>query len=114
MPHLFLFDAKSLSSREILLEKPTQKKNASLKDLTELLTPELREFNLDPQEVSPDGYQVILDPSNTLSFYEIFQSNMNKKNLVIKKGPRVITIVEDANSPYGDKAIQFLGWSLPK
>jgi len=113
MPRLFLFDAKTQTSKELPIEVPPLKKtNASKRE--ELILPEIQKLTLDPKETAPDGYKAELSSPHINSTISFFLVSSYKRSFLISKAGNSINISDEKNEAFGYKTVRFLGWIIPQ
>lgn len=120
MPHLYRFNAKTKTSKEILLpiEKVTKAPLTQLsKDYSkttsnnkeELLVPELKNLQIKTNELSPDGFITrFISPANNGLFG--FLSISNRRSFVLSKEGYIQRIIDEGKENNLNHSIKFLGW----
>lgn len=115
MPHLFLFEAKTQSSREIPLSIPKESSNSVRPNAPELLAvPELQALNFDTQNTSPDGYTAENPTPNYGTLASILVFAHAQRNFLITKRGHTVNISDKNPSIKNQKSIKFIGWVLPQ
>jgi len=114
MPRLFLFEAKTQTSKEIPIELPAVNKNSTPYQKESLSIPALENLNISSNETAPDGYKAELSSPSFGGAIGLLLSHSYKRNFVISKNGNIIQLSEEANSLKGYQSIKFLGWVVPK
>jgi len=114
MPRLFLFEAKTQSSREIPIPVSSLPTNTRPNTKEAVVIPEIQSLTLDTRETAPDGYQAKIDAPNYGNLVSILVFSNYQRNFVISKRGNTINISDENSAISNYKSIKFLGWVIPK
>ena len=114
MPRLFLFQAKTLTSKEISIEIPAIQHSKQAFHHEEIVIPELKNLFINTQDTAPDEYKVELSSPNLGGAINLILLNSYKRNFVINKNGNIINITNGIGCNEDCRVIKFIGWIIPK
>ncbi|PWY54228.1 hypothetical protein DGG96_18315 [Legionella qingyii] len=114
MKKLYLFDAKTQKVRELPLDIPSFSNNSNFK---EEMVESAKQFKLDTELESPDGYVLYTDNNNfnTGLLAELFRGSIYGNNgICLKKSATCVKLSNLGTGRYvTPNNVQFIGWVKP-